>query len=379
MWVTELDLRSWLRETYNDELGSMKIGTPLNLAEFQSAHRKLLAPQLAIGGAGWWYYDISHNAFSHPQIQQEIQQTTALFTELSRLENHFQAEVAVVTDAATVVDQRIAINRFRCPVTWLTQYQQYALGHSGVPYDTWLLNDLVQSPQAENYKVYVFLNSFALSAPQRAFVERLKSARRTLVFNYAPGYLNHGANTYDLDRLSALVGMAVETSFQPRAFRAEAEPGLGLLPLQGFGDVFRSQHALTLGQPFLHVQRFAIIDPVAERLAHYAEDGATAIARRDFGDWTALYVAPPAGLSPELLHAVCRQAGAFTACAPNWAHVAVSDHFLSVYALRNGACDFTLPRPVATVRDAFTGEQVGTGKSLTLTLSAGQTRWFRLD
>ncbi|HOG50209.1 MAG TPA: hypothetical protein PKY10_06435 [Lentisphaeria bacterium] len=379
MWVSELDLRSWLRETYNNELGSMKIGTPLSLAEFQSVHRKLLAPQLASGGAGWWYYDISHNAFSHPQIQQEIQQTTTLFTELSRRENHFRPEVAVVTDAATVVDQRIAIHRFRCPVTWLTQYQQYALGHSGVPYDMWLLDDLMQSPQAENYKVYVFLNSFALTEPQRAFIERLKSGQRTLIFNYAPGYLDHDAHAYDLNRLSALVGMAVETSFQPRAFRAEAESGLGLLPLQGFGDVFRSQHALSLEQPFLHVQRFAIVDPSAERLARYTEDGATAIARKDFGEWVSLYVAPPAGLSPELLHAASQKAGAFTVCAPNWAHVAVSDHFLSVYALRNGTCDFTLPRSVATIRDAFTGEQVGAGKSLTLTLSAGQTRWFRLE
>lgn len=379
MWVTELDLRSWLRETYDNELGSMKIGTPLSLAEFQSAHRKLLAPQLATGGAGWWYYDISHNAFSHPEIQREIRQTTALFTELSRLENGFQPEVAVVTDAATVVDQRIAIHRFRCPVTWLTQYQHYALGHSGVPYDMWLLDDLRQSPRAESYKVYVLLNSFAVTDDQRAYLERLKAGGRTLVFNYAPGYLNHDARKYDVDRLAAVTGMTVETSFRARAFRAEAVPGLGLLPLQGFGDVFRGQHALELDRPFLQVQRFAIADQAAQRLAHYVEDGALAIGRKDFGNWTSVYVAPPAGLSPELLHDICRRAGTYVACEPNWAQIAVSDHFLSVYALRNGACRITLPKTARSVRDVFTGEHSGGGDILDLNLSAGQTRWFRID
>lgn len=381
LWVLEMDLRSWLRETYYNEIGSMKIGTPLSPDEFRSANRKLTGKFLAAGN-GWWYFDISENAFSNPDIMQEIKTSVDTFREVNLQHQAFRPDVAVVTNSNTPNSARITINRFRNSLSWLLGYQGNAIAASGVPYDSYFFEDLIASPHGDRYKVYVFMNAYELTPAERQFIEtKLKRDGKTLVWLYAPGYLN-GKSPADASAVSAVTGINTNMELEPREF--EVHPAgnkhplaQGLLPRQGYGDLFRlTQGASTMKA--IEVPRFTVNDPKAEIIARYAADNAPAIAVKEFPGWNSVYVTASSGLSPELLNNIAKQAEAYRLCPPNLVQASMNGSFLSVHAIRGGDVTFTLPYP-ARVTDVHSGEDIPVkDRTFTRNLKAGESRWFRL-
>lgn len=380
LWILEMDLRSWLRETYYNEIGSMKIGTPLSPDEFRSANRKLTGDFLAAGN-GWWYFDISENAFSNPEIMEEIKASVDIFKQVQPRCRDFRPDMAIVSSSRPA-GARITIHHFRNNLNWLLGYQGNAIAASGVPYDSYFFDDLIASPHGDRYKVYVFMNTSELSPAEREFIgKKLKRDGKTLVWLYAPGYLN-GKSPSDASAVSGVTGMKVKMELEPKEFEvypAEGHPlAAGLLPRQGYGDIFR----LTQGAGImdaLNVSRFTVDDPQAEVIARYAADDAPAIAVKELPGWTSVYVTASSGLSPELLNNIAGQAGAYRLCAPNMVQSAMNGSFISVHAVRGGDVTFTLPYP-ARVIDAHSGQEIPVkGREFTRHLQAGESRWFLLE
>jgi hypothetical protein len=381
LWVLEMDLRSWLRETYYNEIGSMKIGTPLTPEEFRSTNRKLTGDFLAAGN-GWWYFDISENAFSNPDILQEIKASVDTFKQVQARPQAFRPDMVIVTDSDAPNSARMTIHRFRNNLSWLLGYQGIAIATSGVPYDSYFLEDLIASPHGADYKVYVFMNSYKLTPAERKFIEeKLKRGGKTLIWLYAPDYLN-GKFPSDASAVSSLTGMNVNMEIQPKDFEVYPATGhplaQGLLPRQGYGDLFR----LTQGADAieaLKVSRFTVDDPQAEVIARYAADNATATAVKRFPGWTSVYVTASSGLSPELLNNIAGQAGAYRLCAPNQVQTSMNGSFISAHAVRGGDVTFTLPYP-ARVTDIHTNKEVPVnGRTFTQPMKAGESRWFLLE
>lgn len=377
LWVLEMDLRSWLRETYHNEIGSMKIGTPLSPDEFRSSNRKLTGDFLA-GGNGWWYFDISENAFSNPDIMQEIKASVDTYREVMKNQQPFRPDVVIVTSANTSKSARMTIHRFRNNIRWLLSYQDQAIAAAGVPYDSYFFDDLIASPHNDQYKVYVFRNSVELTSAQREFIEmKLKRGGKTIVWLYAPGYLN-GKSPDDASGVSRVTGMDVAMELEPQAFevypiQSQHPLATGLLPRQGFGDIF----SLTQG-PSVNVSRFTVTDPHAEIIARYVSDDAPAIAVKKFPDWTSIYVTASSGLSPELLNNIAKQAGAYCLCAPNLVQASMNGSFLSVHAARGGNVTFTLPYPARVIDVHNKKETSASDQKFTQNLKAGESRWFLL-
>ncbi len=381
LWILEMDLRSWLRETYYNEIGSMKIGTPLSPDEFRSANRKLTGEFLSAEN-GWWYFDISENAFSNPEILEEIKISVDTFRQIQQHQMPFRPDMAIVTGSRAPNSARMTVHRFRNNLDWLLAYQGNAIAASGVPYDSYFFEELIDSPHGGDYKVYVFLNAYELNSSERKFIEeKLKRDGKTLVWLYAPGYLN-GKSPSDPSGVSGLTGMNVRMDLAPKEFEvypAGSHPlSRGLLPRQGYGDLFR----LTQNQDVmdaLKVSRFTVDDPRAETVARYTADNAPAIAVKKFPAWTSVYVTASSGLSPELLGNIAGQAGAYRLCDPNRVQTAMNGSFLSVHAIRGGETAFTLPVP-ARVTDIHSKKEIPvSGKTFTLNLKAGESRWFRIE
>ena len=108
------------------------------------------------------------------------------------------------------------------------QYQTacYELPKLGAPVDYYLLDD-IGLPSARQYKVYVFLNAYYLTAKQRAQVKSVAmQPGKTAVWLYAPGFC-------DGDRLSTaniadLTGFAVGYDAQEIKAEATVLPGHAL-------------------------------------------------------------------------------------------------------------------------------------------------------
>ena len=379
MIFKELDFRTWIRETYHSELGSMKIGTPMNLEAFKSANRKEIGQMIANGAGGWWYYDISENAFNHPDLLKEIKQSTSIAKWVDANAKKFQPEVAVVLNHSAPLTTRMNIWRFRNETSWLMGYQMYALKMSGVPFDIMYFEDVKKNPELQKYRMYIFLNAYELEKSDINFInKKLKRNNNTLVWHFAPGYLNTEQRKYDVNQVATMTGMKVKTSMSPKNFRVYAAPESGLLPLQGLGDVVRTFFSISFEDKFLNTQRFAITDNQVTRLASYADDGTTAIAMKKMKNWTSVYAASLSGISGELFHKLAKEQKLYTVCSPNIAQIEMNGSFISISPLMNGKLKLKLPRK-CTVVDAFSNEILAKDcNTYQLTVKPGKTIWLLL-
>ncbi|BBH25037.1 hypothetical protein Back11_64000 [Paenibacillus baekrokdamisoli] len=79
------------------------------------------------------------------------------------------------------------------------------LSKAGAPFDRYLIEDLEQGLVPNNYKVYIFMDTFYLTNAQRAAIEALKGGGRTLVWTWAPGYVSDsGLSTANMASLTGL-------------------------------------------------------------------------------------------------------------------------------------------------------------------------------
>ena len=211
MLFKELDLRSWFREGYYNELASMKIGTPDSVAAFKSVNRKEIGQMIAHRAGGWWYYDISEHAFNHPELLKEIKRSAEVAKLVDSQDQKFHPEIVVVLTHSAPITTRMKVWKYTNEVNWFTGYQIFALKLSGVPFDTCFLEDIIKNPELQKYKIYVFLNSQDLGNQEIKFInQKLKRNGNTLLWHYAPGYLNPDQHCYDIQRTIDLTGIKVK-------------------------------------------------------------------------------------------------------------------------------------------------------------------------
>jgi hypothetical protein len=382
LMVREMDTRSWLRETYGHEIMSAKISTPMDIRDLRGLFRKEIGQSIA-QHSGWWYYDISSNAFRHPDIMDEVAAASRTATALSTQNDDFQPDVVLVYSDRTPLWERITHYGSRSLVHWMLDVQEQAVLASGVPVARYHLSDIMAHPGLQDRRVYVFMNTTFLTKEERSFIDTvLKRDGRFLVWHYAPGYLSDDG--ISVDGISQLTGVQTDTSRtlrrqQPMAVASADRLSAGLSPLQGRGDAFRFTFISWNESPHAYeAQRFDIVDSDATALARYAEGGTKAVAVKRFNDWTSVYVAAIAGLSPELLNNIAGAAGAFAASRPGlW--VEMTGSFASIHVLQSGRYTLRLPGP-RNVADAFTYLSLGRGVSeVALELDAQDSRWMLLE
>jgi hypothetical protein len=381
--ISELDTRSWLRETYNNEIESMKISTPMNADWFQSLFRKE-SGQLLAEDQGWWYYDISHNAFNHPAIQKEIVTAKQTYDQTLRRPRDFKPEVAYIYSHESYPWSRTTQFGFRKSAQWLLGYQDMALNTAGIAADRYYLNDFMALGNWDQYKTVVFVNTYYLGQAEREFInQKLKNNQRTLIWHYASGYLSDKSK--GAENIGALTGINAETAFPAQRQRAVAvtsnhELAKSLQPLQGMADIFRTFFRVEdEGDKAFDAQRFWVNDPTATTLAQYPEDNKTAIAVKDFPTWRSVYVAPLAGLSSELLHSAVAASKGYIATQPGKVILHMNDRFISVHGLQTGTYRIQLPRK-ASVIDVDSGKSLASNATaFDLPIEAQQTKWLRLE
>jgi hypothetical protein len=118
-----------------------------------------------------------------------------------------------------------------------------------------------------------------------------------------------------------------------------------LLPAQG-GDI-----------PPGAAEKFYVEDGDAIILGRYAEGGEPAIAIKRLPTWTSVFVGRPGGLGPDLLHAIARDAGAFTLLDAPGNLAATDGNVLVLHGVAGGRVTVRLPFKAA-VEDLVGGQPV---------------------
>ena len=367
LWISELDIRSFLRSIYAEELKHLKVGIPFNMAEFRQTVRKLTAEQIASGAGGWWYLDMFPGAHAHPGMLAEIRKGVELFEEIHKLPgSRRQAEVVAVISQEAILNQR------QWAASFPMMYQFFALRQAGMPIDIRFAKELFNAPDGDKYKVYFFANQFELDDREMAFIQqKLKKDGKTLIFNYTAGFVDPVRRKLDLKRCETLTG------FKLKSFNEMRSPAV--LPYQAPGNFYRAYHDQSDKTSIGRLPRFVIADPEAEIISRYADDKTPAVGIREFRTWRSVFMGVPSALTAAQFHALARKSGVHCVLEPDKAILMLNNRFLAITPLDNGQVTVRLPF-AATVTDVFTNQVISSGKSaFDLILRNGENRFFRLD
>lgn len=349
MWLNEDDTHTYLAS--GDPPGSRDHVTTLEATNHELARN--VAQEALRNFATWWMDLGSSGWFNDPGMWALMKRLAVLDEALLAKPTPFNPEVAAVIDERAML--RVAAGG--TAVTGPGIYEaRAALGRMGAPYGQYLLDDVMAG--RVHAKLYVVLNAWVLSAAERA---KLAQSTRgaTVIWCYAPGAFDEqGAS---LEAMRQLTGFAMKPVESKRAWATPTASGkqLGLTKPLG---------ALRPVRPL-----FAIAASGDEMLATWP-DGSAAVALRRSPEGTSLFAGAP-GLTPELLRLAARAAGVhlFTETDCN---VYANGDFVAVHAAQDGPLTLDLGRP-GKVADMLSGEELGTGPRITLTIKRGETRILR--
>jgi hypothetical protein len=381
LFIQELDLRSWVGASYDDEVYQTWIGAGRDAPQWDALHRRLVGMSLATG-SGYWYYDMGRY-FHDPAIHESV----ARVTPVARRQLLPAAPPAWRPDVLVVLgdpDPREYRGPLYNTVNLTKHHQNMHLQTSGVPYEAAFLSDVLSDPQLQDRKVYVFYTTLKITTEQRAAIEeKLKGEDRTLVWLYDSGHITERGP--DLQALSQLVGINLATSSAYErsvvSVHVDGHPLVkGALPYQGVSEMMSAMMALTGSNPLIAgAPMFWIDDAEATQLAIYAGSERVAMATRKHAGWTSVHIASPNSLGGDLLHNIAREAGAYVLTDPGH-EIWMNDRFISLHAMRSGEVRLHPPNGARFVDTAGNElAQNGQGDVL-LQVEAQQTYWLeRID
>lgn len=297
----------------------------------------------------WWMDQMPNGGWYHdPEIVRFLKRAGVLWQKSSALNMRYQGEVAVIMDEETPFHMK--------PCTQLTYpliYLQDLLGFSrmGATYDFYLHNDLA-NPAMPEYPLYIFLNTFYLTAAEREVIKQnVQRDGKTAVWMFAPGFIEEQG--LSIDTMRELTGITL--NYQPAGPSPDGfpiriaitdfdHPSTRALP----GDTsFGTDKYIG---PFFYSE-----DPEARVLgrlfsSHFSTD-LPAFVTKTFPDWTSVFVGAP-NLPPALLRGLASTAGCHLYGDEHDITYANS-HYLAIHTSKAGPRHLRLPRRTH-VYDAFT-------------------------
>ncbi len=214
------------------------------------------------------------------------------------------ASVAVVVDPESAAAAAAGPEAFNLSGS----YQLVTLSYCCVPYEIWSMSE-IGDPRLRDRRVIIFANAFRLDEAEREAIDALKSDGRLLVFFYAAGAMRplRGVNGRDM---RSLTGLAIVPIKGGKIFKFRILPGI---------DPWTSalQEEVEGDTTYKFDPWFCIIDSHAEALGLINDKKRlVAVAARDFGDWKAVYSAPPF-VPYDLLAALLRSVGIKASLPPD--------------------------------------------------------------
>ncbi len=355
--MDEGDYRTWICG-FKSLLHDYRVARYWTLEDYTNAVKRQLGKMIGVGG-GYWHFAMTDGWYDSPEIMDFIAQTQKIWQELTVKPAVFTpAELVVVADEDDYSLTTEQVNVWNGPNYHTIRNNQDAFLRSGLKYDFYYFSD-VMARNMKDYRVYVFSNLFWLSSEKRSFIDSLKRDGKTLIFLYAPGFMN-GEKT-----MRELTGIDIrQCDRESKLARFEKSNSPLLKGISG------QRAGLGVDMPG---ERFEVTDSKALPIARYA-DGKIAGALRTFRDWNSIYLATPSCFTPEFLQNIARLAGVHIYNTPGDMFFHHRDDLLALHGVEGNANQLRFPYPVE-LQDLYTGEIL---RDPTVKLKPGESRLFRV-
>jgi hypothetical protein len=308
IFVAEEDSRTHLdNDFYRDSMGLYTITDTIDTLKRDFA-RNICEDTFA-----WWFDQfLESGRYMDDQIydlfkrQQEIAHVAYQFDRTKK------NEIALIYDQESIHYVSIATNSLM-----LDYYRTSDLARIGAPVDYYFHNDMARDDMPD-YKLYLMINTFALSDHEREVIHR-KAARNgaTVVWLYAPGFINPDRDIkMDNSYIEELTGFRIgriDNTCSPRFKIVAGHPALRYGDIhRRYGYIDRDVHSnvwlgTVITPPFVN-PCFYIDDPEAEVLGHYCINGKVAFGMKRYKGFTSVYCAAQI-LRSELLASLAEYSG----------------------------------------------------------------------
>ena len=266
---------------------------------------------------GSWFADMSKGEdrtdvswTAEPEIANEINNLNELYKKAVKNGYKSSAEIAVVFSTKSLFFNDIyrGSTLYGNLIKWMFYSEFFRLG---APFDVYLTDDL-EHPDfpAKQYKLIVMMNTFFVSEKEKESINRLKSDQRTILWFYAPGYIN--TSSLSVENINKITSFKVEELPGKEVMQAEpcnsSHPIMKNLRKKFFLKArgFSAKRSAEL-HPVAFGPRFRIIDKNAEILAKF-DDGKGALAVKKFKNWKSVYSIVPR-MNTDLLRSIAYYAG----------------------------------------------------------------------
>ena len=357
LWINEVDLRTHLLDS------SDHVSDVTTAAKTSQAIAREFALALC-GNAGLWLCNLAggqRSWFDDPETATTMGQLQRTFADRAPQQDlRSVAEVAVVfCDRSLAYLRPHATNAPRTEdgiMESLMIWQRLALRRLGAPFDAYLADDFL-NPELPRYKLYVFMDTFYLTDEECAAIRtKLAAENASALWFYAPGAID--AEGVHPERIAELTGIPVTLDFNTRE-RAGLVDAASSAPM----NMPREYSFLPAVTPQ--------VDNDAEVLA-YKLDGKTPAVVRKGRNYFSAY----AGLTPEFLRRIAREAGVFLYSEDDDAIYANASYLAVHTSKRPGPRTILLPPGVRA--ELLWPKAAKASASLHFDSAEAQTRIYRL-
>ncbi len=330
--------------------------------------------------SGWWF-DMGGDWYRDPDILAlfKRQRETADFA--YSLDRTKKNEIALIYDTQSVHHVSQATDALV-----LDYYRTSDLHRIGAPVD-WYFHDDMTRPDMRDYKMYVMINCYCLTGPEREAV--FAKARRNgaaVVWLYAPGFIDPGADpVMAAGNISRTVGMNVvmtaKTAFPH--FRVDPDhPALRYASAsRRYGFIDRDVHSNiwigpTVLPPAYLNPVFFVDDPEAEIIGRYCSDGKVALAVSYKHGFPSVYCTAQV-LRSDLLASLAEWSGCHLFTRTDDVLYA-NENFAAVHANSDGRREIRFKRPCSpyeVYERRFYGHNVS---SIEVEMKLGETKMWSL-
>ena len=365
--MLEADFRTWCSPLKNMQ-HDYHVARYWNMYDFKGALLRDFGKQIAVGG-GLWFFDMSAGWFNDPEIMKFVKEVADGAAKLYKKQIKVTpAQIALVVDEQNFYRTTEQLDVWNGPNYHSLRLGQRSFLRSGLKYDLLYFNDIIDK-NMDDYKVYIFMNSWFLSEKQKNFIsKKLKRNGKTLVWIYAPGYLT--SDGFSLKNMETLTGIKISKDDNIIA-QSKYNVNHNIL-LNGVKGKICGLGIPTRGP------RFTVTDKNVFSLAKYNKDGATSTALKRMPGWNSIYISAPAAFSPQFLQNIARFADAHVYNTPGDMFVYHRDDLVCLHGVEGKTNHLQFPKKVK-ITDLFSGKTLlDAGKKLQITLNPGETRLLHI-
>lgn len=283
MYFISFDHRTYRYSTNVDGFHVTAPGVVLqNHRQIADVARREMMQRLA-SGAGHWWFDMFSNWFHEKEIMDDLGHIIRCSNRIQALDMQPVSEIAVILSCGAMY----SVNKMCGVNTFTICNARDDLSRIGAPFDVFSIRD-IPDMDWKRYKLCMFINAYSLQDDERAWIKDIVARDgRTLLWVTAADYVQKDG--FSREAMEKLVGMELEKLESPETQASACDTLFG-----------HYAHPLS--------PTFCVTDGEAEILGRYQQSGKSALARKQFSDYTSVF-AGLGNLSHTAMRKIARDAG----------------------------------------------------------------------